>query len=136
MSSASNAKTPLPPLTAVPVPAAPLPAASPKTARADSAPRFPRVNAAIDTGIGVLSFVGLGFLKPLVAMARGEDPRVHLRQLWLDLGAPVLAIAAFLFVWSQASRARGSVGADQSTLGRSSRAAREGQGVLRAPGPA
>jgi len=37
-------------------------------------------------------------------MCRGEDPRAHVRQLWLDLGAPVLAIAAFLFVWSQASQ--------------------------------
>jgi nitrate/nitrite transport system permease protein len=104
MSSASNAKTPLPSLAAVVVPAAPPHASPPKAARADGAPRFPRVNAAIDTGIRVLSFVGLGFLKPLVAMSRGEDPRVHLRQLWLDLGAPVLAIAAFLFVWSQASQ--------------------------------
>jgi len=62
-----------------------------------------RVNAAIDATIRVLSLVGLGFLKPVVCMCRGEDPRVHMRQLWLDLGAPVIAIAAFLFVWSQVS---------------------------------
>jgi nitrate/nitrite transport system permease protein len=36
-------------------------------------------------------------------MFRGEDPRIHMRQIWLDLGAPVVAIAAFLFVWSQVS---------------------------------
>ena len=36
-------------------------------------------------------------------MCRGEDPRVHMRQLWLDLGVPVVAIAVFLFVWSQVS---------------------------------
>jgi nitrate/nitrite transport system permease protein len=66
-------------------------------------PRFPRVNRAIDTAISVLSMVGLGFLKPIVLMFRGEDPRVHMRQLWLDLGAPVISIVAFLLVWSWVS---------------------------------
>jgi nitrate/nitrite transport system permease protein len=106
MSSASNAR---PGLSAVPASAAtmevPASAAPPK----DDAPtpgksRMPRVNAGIDGALRLLSLVGLGFLKPIVAMCRGEEPRAHLRQLWLDLGAPVLAIAAFLFVWSQASQ--------------------------------
>jgi len=66
--------------------------------------RFPRVNTAIDATIRVLSLVGLGFLKPIVAITRGEDPRVHMRQIWLDLGAPLVAIAAFLLVWSQVSQ--------------------------------
>jgi len=104
MSSASSAKAQAVPPAAVPVTA---PAATPApaaVASADRAPRLPRVNAAIDVILRALSLAGLGFLKPVVAMARGEDPRVHLRQLWLDLGAPVLAIAAFLFVWSQASQ--------------------------------
>jgi nitrate/nitrite transport system permease protein len=103
MSSANSAKAQPPGLAAVTVtPAASATAAAPKPA-APSAPRFQRVHAAVDAAIRVLSLVGLGFLKPIVAMARGEDPRAHLRQLWLDLGAPVLAIAAFLFVWSQVS---------------------------------
>jgi nitrate/nitrite transport system permease protein len=67
-----------------------------------STPRA-RLHAALDAVIRALSLVGLGFLKPLVAMARGEDPRAHMRQLWLDLGAPVLAMATFLFMWSQVS---------------------------------
>jgi nitrate/nitrite transport system permease protein len=66
-------------------------------------PRFPRVNAAIDSLIRVLSLVGLGFLKPIVLMTRGEEPRAHMRQLWLDLGAPVISILAFLMVWSWVS---------------------------------
>ena len=103
MSSASNVK---PVLAAVPAsnvsPSESLPA--PKAgAPAETKPWFPRVNAGVDAVLRVLSFVGLGFLKPIVAMTRGEDPRAHLRQLWLDLGAPVLAIAAFLFIWSQVS---------------------------------
>ena len=52
----------------------------------------------------MLSLIGLGFLKPVVAICRGEDPRAHMRQLWLDLGAPIVAIAAFLLVWSQVSQ--------------------------------
>ena len=76
----------------------------------------------------MLSLIGLGFLKPIVAMCRGEDPRAHMRQLWLDLGVPVLAIAVFLFVWSQVSQGiqtslgqipgpAGGVGADQGACG-------------------
>jgi nitrate/nitrite transport system permease protein len=114
MSSASNAKaaaTAAPALAAVSNPAAEPAAPSKPAARAESKPYFPRVNAGIDAVIRVLSLIGLGFLKPLVAMFRGEDPRIHMRQLWLDLGAPVLAMAAFLFVWSQvSSRVQTSLG--------------------------
>jgi len=98
MSSASNLKPVLP------VESAPAAAREPPAARPVPAPpRMPRVNAAIDATIRALSLIGLGFLKPLVAIARGEDPRAHMRQLWLDLGAPVIAIVAFLLVWSQVS---------------------------------
>jgi nitrate/nitrite transport system permease protein len=85
------------PASAAPV-AAPTPAAPPP-----ARPFLARVNRVIDAIIRVLSLIGLGFLKPLVAMFRGEDPRVHLRQLWLDLGAPLLAIGVFLLLWSQVS---------------------------------
>ena len=97
-------------------------------------PRFPRVNAAIDGAIRVLSLIGLGFLKPVVAICRGEDPRAHMRQLWLDLGAPIVAITAFLLLWSQVSqgiqtslgpdsRSHRGVGTDQGVVGRSPGAA-------------
>ena len=100
MSSASNVK-------AVETPAAdasPSPPAKPAAMPVASKPRFPRMNSAIDALIRVLSLIGLGFLKPIVAITRGEDPRAHMRQLWLDLGAPVLAVAAFLLIWSQVSQ--------------------------------
>src|SRR5436190_451526 len=100
MSSASNVKVGVQPL-AVATPATSAPPKSPAPA---SKARFPRVNAAIDTAIRVLSLIGLGFLKPLVAICRGEDPRAHMRQLWLELGAPIVSIAAFLLVWSQVSQ--------------------------------
>ena len=41
-----------------------------------------------------------------------------MRQLWLDLGAPLVAIAAFLLVWSQVSPGI------QTSLGHDSRARR------------
>jgi nitrate/nitrite transport system permease protein len=97
MSSASNLKAEVVPPVIQGVAAAT--AAAPKAA----GPRWPRVNRAIDATIRALSLVGLGFLKPLVAIARGEDPRAHMRQLWLDLGAPVIAMVGFLLVWSQVS---------------------------------
>jgi nitrate/nitrite transport system permease protein len=100
MSSASNLKVGVQPLT-VATPATSEPRKSPLPA---SKARFARVNAAIDTAIRVLSLIGLGFLKPVVAICRGEDPRAHMRQLWLDLGAPIVSIAAFLLVWSQVSQ--------------------------------
>jgi nitrate/nitrite transport system permease protein len=100
MSSASSVKAvEVPALTKAP--AAPLVRPD---APAAAKPYFPQVNAAIDAAIRVLSLIGLGFLKPIVAITRGEDPRVHMRQLWLDLGAPIVAMVAFLLVWSQVSQ--------------------------------
>ncbi|WP_442958368.1 ABC transporter permease [Povalibacter sp.] len=53
---------------------------------------------------GVIDSVGLGFLNPLIRLARGENPRAQLRELWQLLGVPLVAIAIFLLAWSQASR--------------------------------
>ena len=52
----------------------------------------------------VLTNVGLGFINPLIRLARGEDSRAQTRELWQLLGVPLLAIAIFLFAWSQVSR--------------------------------
>ncbi|HEY6125472.1 MAG TPA: hypothetical protein VIV63_12540, partial [Steroidobacteraceae bacterium] len=100
MSSASNVKA----VDVVAVEPAVAPPARPGANPSAPKALFPRVNAGIDATIRALSLVGLGFLQPIVSIMRGEDPRVHMRQLWLDLGAPVLAIAAFLLVWSQVSQ--------------------------------
>ena len=99
MSSASNARPLAPPPASDPAAQVPRQSKTPPPSK----PRFPRVNAAIDASTRALSLVGLGFLKPIVSICRGEDPRAHMRQLWLDLGAPVVAIAAFLLIWSQVS---------------------------------
>jgi nitrate/nitrite transport system permease protein len=97
MSSGSSARK------EAPAPAAPH-APQPRTPGALAASRPARAfGHAVDTALRVLALVGLGFLKPIVAIARGEDPRAHVRQLWLDLGAPLVAIVAFLLIWSQVS---------------------------------
>jgi nitrate/nitrite transport system permease protein len=55
----------------------------------------------VDRVVGALSHVGLGFLRPVVRLARREDPSAQLAEIWRLLGIPVLAVAAFLVVWSQ-----------------------------------
>lgn len=47
-----------------------------------------------------LELVGLGFLGPLLRLATGEDPRAQLRELGRTIGVPLLAMAAFVALWS------------------------------------
>jgi nitrate/nitrite transport system permease protein len=59
----------------------------------------------------VLTLVGFGFLVPLIRMACGENPRIHLQELWRTLGVPLLAILVFLMAWSwSAGRIETSLG--------------------------
>ena len=58
-----------------------------------------------------LEIVGLSFLTPLIRLCRGEQPKAQLKALWQLLGVPLVAIAVFLFFWSQsASRIETSLG--------------------------
>lgn len=47
-----------------------------------------------------LSLLGLGWFVPIVRMATGEDPAEQAKQVWQQLGVPVLAIAVFIGLWS------------------------------------
>jgi nitrate/nitrite transport system permease protein len=47
--------------------------------------------------------IGLGFINPIIRLFRGENPRLQLQELWRLLGIPLVAIAVFLFAWSQLS---------------------------------
>jgi nitrate/nitrite transport system permease protein len=49
------------------------------------------------------STVGLGFVNPIIRLCRGESSRPQLQELWRSLGIPLVAIAVFLFAWSQVS---------------------------------
>ena len=57
----------------------------------------------IDGLIRGLALFGFGFLNPLIRLARGEEPREQLRELWQSLGVPLVAIAVFLTLWSRLS---------------------------------
>jgi nitrate/nitrite transport system permease protein len=52
---------------------------------------------------GVLNVIGIGFLVPLIRMARGENARTQLAHLWQLLGVPLVAVLIFLFLWGQMS---------------------------------
>ena len=59
-----------------------------------------------------LSLIGLGWFVPIMRMATGENPPEQMRQLWRQLGIPLLAIALFIAVWAQlAPRINTSLGA-------------------------
>ena len=59
-----------------------------------------------------LGLIGLGWFVPIVRMATGESPAEQMRQIWRQLGIPLLAITLFVVVWSQvAPRITTSLGA-------------------------
>ena len=59
-----------------------------------------------------LSVIGLGFVTPLLRIAAGDNPKAQGKELWRLLGVPLLAIAAFLLLWSTlAPRVQTSLGA-------------------------
>ncbi|GHD62453.1 nitrate transporter [Thalassobaculum fulvum] len=47
-----------------------------------------------------LRVLGLGWLVPLLRIAAGDSPRHQLRELWQQLGIPVIGIAAFVAAWA------------------------------------
>jgi len=85
----------------VPTPPAETPATPPE--RPAAKPPTARRKASLERLHSVLGMVGLGFFNPLIRMARGENPRAQLTELWKALGAPLIAIAIFLFAWSRLS---------------------------------
>ena len=57
---------------------------------------FTRINKA-DAWFKVM---GLSFMTPLLKAIAGDNPRAQLAEVWLLLGVPVVAIAAFLALWA------------------------------------
>ena len=47
-----------------------------------------------------LGLIGLGWFVPVVRMATGESPAEQMRQLWKQLGIPLLAITLFVVAWA------------------------------------
>jgi len=47
-----------------------------------------------------LRILGFGWITPLIKAIMGDNPRVQMKQVWRELGVPVLAILVFLMGWS------------------------------------
>lgn len=75
------------------------PPAAPKAAMTSALKRHVSIHGVM-RGLEIL---GLSFVNPLIRLARGEDPREQLRELWQLLGVPLVAIAVFLMLWSRMS---------------------------------
>jgi nitrate/nitrite transport system permease protein len=59
-----------------------------------------------------LAVLGVGWLVPILKMVTGDSPSTQLRELWRELGIPVLALVLFLAVWATvAARIDTSLGA-------------------------
>jgi nitrate/nitrite transport system permease protein len=58
-----------------------------------------------------LSLLGLGWVVPILKIASGHNRKQQARELWQQLGVPLLAIALFLLAWAQiAGRVETSLG--------------------------
>ncbi|MCA0961316.1 ABC transporter permease [Salipiger bermudensis] len=69
---------------------------------------FTRINKA-DAWFRVL---GLSWITPVLKAAAGDNPKAQMKDIWLLLGVPLLAIAGFLLLWGTlAPRVETSLGA-------------------------
>ena len=50
--------------------------------------------------MNVLAVIGLGFVNPVIRIGMGESLSANLKELWQQLGVPILAILLFLGAWS------------------------------------
>jgi nitrate/nitrite transport system permease protein len=70
------------------------------------------MNALIARANPYLAMLGVGWLVPILKMASGDSPSAQLKELWRELGVPLLAIALFLGAWGGvAARIETSLGA-------------------------
>jgi nitrate/nitrite transport system permease protein len=59
-----------------------------------------------------LAVLGVGWLVPALKLATGDSPNANLRELWQQLGIPLVAIALFMAFWASiAARVETSLGA-------------------------
>ncbi len=64
------------------------------------AARRERLFTLIGRADGWFRLVGLGWLTPLLRAAAGDDPKSQAREIWQQLGVPVVAIALFVGLWA------------------------------------
>ncbi len=59
------------------------------------------MHAFINRANPYLALIGLGWLTAVFKIAAGDDAHQQVRELWRELGVPLLAIALFVLVWAQ-----------------------------------
>ena len=65
----------------------------------------------LQKAMNFFSIVGLGFINPFIKLAKREDPRGQLKEIWRVLVLPLLAVAVFVMMWSSgASQIKTSLG--------------------------
>jgi nitrate/nitrite transport system permease protein len=69
-----------------------------KTARE---PRTERARHWINATAPYLKVLGFGWITPILKAAAGEQPALQMREIWRQLGVPLVAVAVFLAVWAQ-----------------------------------
>lgn len=67
---------------------------------AEKEARRARLFTRINKADGWFQVLGLSWITPLLRAAAGDNPRAQLSEIWRLLGVPLLAIAAFLFMWA------------------------------------
>ncbi len=70
---------------------------APKTEKPSGASGF---GVSAQQVMNVLAVVGLGFVNPVIRIGMGESLSANLKELWQQLGVPILAILLFLGAWS------------------------------------
>lgn len=79
---------------------------------ADRQARRDRLFTRINTADKWFQALGLGWLTPVLRAAAGDNPAAQLKEVWRLLAVPLLAVCAFLLVWSTlAPRIQTSLGA-------------------------
>lgn len=74
--------------------------------------RRARLFARINTADSYLRVLGFGWITPLIKAALGDNPGTQMKQVWRELGVPMLAILAFLLAWGAlAPKVQTSLGA-------------------------
>ena len=82
------------------------------TAPSQPMERRRRLIGAVEKSARYLSMFGLGWIAPLLLLALGENPKAQGKELWRQLGIPILALAVFIGLWGVlAPRVQTSLGA-------------------------
>jgi nitrate/nitrite transport system permease protein len=67
---------------------------------ADKTAGAERLRRWISAAAPYLTMLGFGWLTPIFRLATGEQPALQLREIWRQLGVPVLAVGLFLVAWA------------------------------------